>query len=590
MNARGQYGDNGGSGNVQVGAFLVHTLELKQRFNNAKAAAVQSLLSDLASNGVAKSVGTNRWEIALKDGVWVFFTWHPEYSGLEVTITDREVRAVDKMEPTRRRYEEMLRRITPQLQRFGATTVGAAVYAGQQAQQQPRFAARTRAIKAVFDMYTTSHRGAPYYIYAEVNGLIDKRSAATLDEANSIFFALEKSPGEVYVAIFDPTDPLWPGPAADVYHTLPVPPQAPPREGPAIVGSDVNAQARALIQSATREAVSSQARIHQLNPNVQPPAFYVWKLVAAPEEEGGPPSYANMNFLTSREEAFDYARRLNQSPAVVATAVFQPTSRHWPNPIAWSQSRSPNHQWAIDRYLTAGPMVGLTIYHSVGDRAEAVKAMAIDWNALYQNLGSQAGVLTADPKSSSGYRYLTQSEWDANPPDPKKVLWWKSYAEPLFKQWAKFKIDQLGGDRTVGDAYIVFAERFQTNWDVYEDWKKKLDVLRAEAEKRGFKVDTPKPADLPTTVWADVGDVVSRGAGKVASGLGDVWNIVKYGAWAVLGIGAVVTISSVASNLRSGKDPAEKYVEMIRTSRRPRAARALPAARAQLALPAGEGA
>lgn len=483
MNTRGHYGNNGFGGQVQVGAFLVHTLELKQRFNNVKTAAVQSLLNDLARNGVAKAIGPNRWEIALRDGVWVLFTWHPEYSGLEITITDREVRAVNQMEPTRRRYEEMLRRITPQLQSYGATTVGAAIYAGQQVQQQPRYAARTRGIKAVFDMYTTSHRGAPFYIYAEVNGMIDKRAALSLDEANAIFFSLEKSPGEVYVAIFDPTDPLWPGPAADTYHEVPRAPQAPQPDRPSVVG--------------------------------------------------------------------------------------------------WSNDRG-----------SYGSMVGLTIYHSVGDRADAVKTMAIDWNALYQTLASQAGVLIVDPKSSSGYRYLTQQEFDANPPDPKKVTWWKSYAEPLFKQWAKFKIDQLGGDRTVGDAYIAFAERWQTNWDVYEDWKKKLDNLRAEAEKRGFRVDTPKPADLPTTVWADVGDVVSRGAGKVASGLGDVWNIVKYGAWAVLGIGAVVAISSVASNLRSGKDPGDKYMELIRESRRTRAARsprALPV-REQLALPAGEGA
>lgn len=483
MSTRGQYGNNGfNGGRVHVGAFLVHTLELKQRFNNAKAAAVQTLLNDLASNGVATAAGPNRWEIAMKDGVWVLFTWFPEHSALEVTITDREVRRVDQMDPTRERYEAMLRRITPRLQSHGATTVGAAIYAGQQVQQQPRFAARTRAIKAVFDMYTRRGPRPLYYIYAEVNGLIDKQTASSLDEANSIFFALERSPGDVYVAIFDPTDPLWPGPAADVYHESPRAPQAPQQDRPTVVGGS-----------------------------------------------NGRGEY--------------------------------------------------------------GSVVGLTIYHSVGDRADAVKQMAIDWTALYQNLASQAGVLIVDPKSSSGYRLMTQRDWDANPPDPTKVTWWKSYADPLFKQWSRFKLDQLGGDRTVASDYIAFAERFQTNWDVYEDWKKKLDNLRAEATKRGFTVDAPKPADLPTTVWADVGDVVQRGAGKVASGLGDVWNIVKYGAWAVLGIGAVVAISSVASNLRSGKDPGEKYVEMIREGRRPRTPRALPASRKpQLALPPGEGA
>lgn len=229
---------------------------------------------------------------------------------------------------------------------------------------------------------------------------------------------------------------------------------------------------------------------------------------------------------------------------------------------------------------TQRPVVGITLYHSVGDRADAVKQMAIDWDALYQNLASQVGELTRDPKSPSGYRIATQAEWDANPPDPKKVAWWKSNASPLIKQWVKFKHDQLGGDKTVAADYIAFAERFQTTWDVYESWKKKLDMLRAEAQKRGFTITASSTTNLPTTVWADVGDV-AKGAAS------DVWKLAKYAVYGVLGLGAIVALTSVASNLRSGKDPAEKYTELIRTSRRSRAPRALPE-RDQLALPPGE--
>lgn len=237
-------------------------------------------------------------------------------------------------------------------------------------------------------------------------------------------------------------------------------------------------------------------------------------------------------------------------------------------------------------------LVGITLYHSVGDRADAVKQMAVDWDALYQALASQVGELTIDPKSPSGFHITTQKEWDANPPDPKKVTWWKSYALPIIKEWVKFKRDQLGTDRTFAADYIAFAERFQTNWDVYEGWKKKLDNLRAEAQKRGFSVELPKSTDLPTTVWADAGSALEKGAGAVGSGIGDVWKTLKYGVWGILGIGAIVAISSVASNLKSGKDPAEKYMEMIRMARKPRSARGTRALAAseQLALPAGEGA
>ena len=128
MNTRGQYGSGRTSqGRTHVGAFLVHTLELKQRYNNVHTGAAQALLTDLTKEGHATLAGTNRWEIALKEGAWVLFTWYPDSSALEVTITDRELRPVDQLAPTRRRYEAILGRITPRLKSFGATTVGAAI-------------------------------------------------------------------------------------------------------------------------------------------------------------------------------------------------------------------------------------------------------------------------------------------------------------------------------------------------------------------------------------------------------------------------------------------------------------------------------
>jgi hypothetical protein len=219
--------------------------------------------------------------------------------------------------------------------------------------------------------------------------------------------------------------------------------------------------------------------------------------------------------------------------------------------------------------LGRGAAVGFTLYHTVGERADAVKQMALDWEALYQDLSRQVG-------------YTIQNNYDTTKYDPTKVAWWNSYAHPLIKQWVKFKQDQLGGLWTVGDAYIAFTERAMTNWDVYESWMKKLEALRADAQKRGFTITASAPTALPTTVWADAAHAVERGAGAVWSGAGDVWSLVKYGAWAVLGIGAVIALSSVASNLRSGKDPAEKYVDLVR--RRPRALPSSP----RYALPPGD--
>ncbi len=83
---------------------------------------------------------------------------------------------------------------------------------------EPRFAARRRAVHAIFVMYTGAER-APYYVYAEVNGVVDKSTAQSVEDANTRAFTLERSPGEVYVAVFAVADRSWPDPAFDVYHS-----------------------------------------------------------------------------------------------------------------------------------------------------------------------------------------------------------------------------------------------------------------------------------------------------------------------------------------------------------------------------------
>jgi len=340
VSGRGHYRTSIGA-STHAKAF-VHTLELKQRYDNATPSAISALLRDLSARGIITPVANNTWDVALKDGAWARLLWYPDWNALEVTVSDREVHRVDDQTPYGR-YDAILSRIAQGLRQHGVTAVGTAV---------------------------------------------------------------------------------------------------------------------------------------------------------------------------------GFAKSVD--------------------------------------------LVGLTLYHSVGDRAEAVKQMAIDWTALYQAMATQVGELTIDPWG--GNHPTTQAEWDANPPDPEKVTWWKSYVKPILASWNKFKSDQLGGDRTVAADYIAFGERFETNWDVYEGWKKKLDDLRAEAEKRGFKVDLPKPAELPTTVFADAADVAKRGAGAVAEAASDTWKIAKYGAWAALGLGTLVILGSVISNVRKGKDPVETYGKLARGS------------------------
>ncbi len=323
--------------------------------------------------------------------------------------------------------------------------------------------------------------------------------------------------------------------------------------------------------------------------------FYLHDRVRAPiyvyAEVNG---VADASPMQSDTEAYARMAAFDRMPGEVYTAVFFAEGPAWPDPMHQTYHAALPDRLAVAGLATnargqygSGVAVG-RLYHSVGDREDAVKQMDLDWTALFQDLAVQAGELTRDPNSSSGYHVTSQIEFDALKPDPKKIAWWKSYAKPRFGAWVKFRSDQLGQDATVAPNYLAWTERFTTDWSTYEEWKDKLDALRAAAQQAGFTLGAPAAQSLPTTVWQDAGGAVQKGAGAVASGIGDVWTLLKYGMWGALGIGAVIALSSVASNLRSGRDPAEKYVELIRDRRRT-ARTALPGA-ARLALPAGAAA
>ena len=133
MNGRGHYGNhgfNGGRTRTYVGADLVQVLTLKQRYDRVNTGAVSKLLNELAKNGTATAMGEHHWQIALRNAGWVDLRWYPHFNGLEVSITDREIHRDDEVPSVRRDYERILRGITPVLQTFGATTVGAMAHVG----------------------------------------------------------------------------------------------------------------------------------------------------------------------------------------------------------------------------------------------------------------------------------------------------------------------------------------------------------------------------------------------------------------------------------------------------------------------------
>lgn len=579
---------------------------------------------------------------------------------------------------------------------YGAYRVGQTVI-------EPRFAALRRAVKAIFHLHDRTH--APLYVYAEVNGIISARPAQTPEEANALFAAFERTPGEVYVAVFAAASPYWPDPDHSVYHAA-IPESAAHQN---VVGADPKHPITVSNEAHRRlRVVMERMRRRQMpyEEDLKPLWAKIYREVWAEDDAGrlvltttllaetDLQFWQDTRVKAARGPRWDEDWRkhgVHLDPNNPADAALIPIWQHIyqhlqtleaAGAIVFAESSTVPSAARV-RGSYGSPTVGLTLYHSVGDRADAVKQMDTDWNAIYQTLAGQVGdvanptggvMTTAIQKAreeelaawkvvdsfgplyneverigkllvASGMDKDLIQHWreDVEPPyaeitsfsgavpalknqfldakkaldtfmpkaqryaankrameltekrgqvvmqsfDPKKVAWWQSYARPLIQQWVKFKHEQLG-DRTVASDYIAFAERWQTNWDVYEDWKKKLDNLRTEAEKQGFKVNVPAATSLPTTVWADAGSALKEGAKDVGSGIGDVWKILKYGAWGLLGIGTLVAVSSVVSNLRSGKDPAEKYVGLIGGRKRAAtpARRALPAAD-QLALEAG---
>ena len=79
----------------------------------------------------------------------------------------------------------------------------------------PRAAAFRRAVRAIFYLQDRAH--APFYVYAELSGVPRAVALRTSDEATDLYAALQQTPGEVYVALFDAASRYWPDPVTFAY-------------------------------------------------------------------------------------------------------------------------------------------------------------------------------------------------------------------------------------------------------------------------------------------------------------------------------------------------------------------------------------
>ncbi len=112
-------------------------------------------------------------------------------------------------------------------------------------------------------------------------------------------------------------------------------------------------QTRALIQLAIDDVTSYDASY--------PAAAYVWALDAptrAPYAGRTPGSVVTLEGTTnivpfsSQREALDYLREVAQTKPV-ALAMFERSSQHWPNPVAWRKSSEPEHESVIAQHVAS---------------------------------------------------------------------------------------------------------------------------------------------------------------------------------------------------------------------------------------------
>ena len=126
-----------------------------------------------------------------------------------------------------------------------------------------------------------------------------------------------------------------------------------------------SARARSLIQRAIRD-------IAEHTPSMPPANYYVWWLPAPSPSPAGrrnvvfAPTAQILSF-TTLDEAKDYVRALGQQSDVVARAVFDKTSRHWPNPVTWSTSTDAAHADVVLNYLGPPPTSAVGQYGEYGE-------------------------------------------------------------------------------------------------------------------------------------------------------------------------------------------------------------------------------
>jgi len=132
----------------------------------------------------------------------------------------------------------------------------------------------------------------------------------------------------------------------------------------------------------------------------------------------------------------------------------------------------------MTRNARHGTIVGNWLYHSVGDRADAIRQLGIDYASFENDMMREIGGPFTRDNPESGH-------------DAQKIAWWRANIVPVLTEWLEFQADELGS----------WWSRFGTDWSTIEAWHERLTMLRAAAHNAGFDIASGDPVALPTTAF-----------------------------------------------------------------------------------------
>jgi hypothetical protein len=214
-------------------------------------------------------------------------------------------------------------------------------------------------------------------------------------------------------------------------------------------------QTKALIQSAIDEVTREAANY--------PAEAYVWKLDApsaapyagrAPGSVIMPEGTTSILPFSSQHEALAYLREAAQTRPV-ALAMFERSSPHWPNPVAWRKSDQPDHASVIAQHVasrsstqTSGTYAGA--HTAVGAAVDDVRRRAQE--LAERRAGNVIGVIHTS-KDGLWHTLAFRTSDDADDwlgtatQDPASYTYAAYYDKEDF-QWPQPVNEKIGGTRT----------------------------------------------------------------------------------------------------------------------------------------------